>query len=282
MAQRHVVPQNIEDMVQVGHISDACFDINSDDAEVVYFNTIEGVEIEDPILTKIIWPGPRGTLVEHWMKKGQVIPFHRHHSEFLNLLVKGQVKVTLAGKQYTAGQYDSWTAVPGVDHSIEALEDSMIMEFFYPAAVMQKDFFLTWGTARPATTHLFVREADVKPTPLPLVEGTDEKSGDSAIAPKMLIPGPNVLLLLAKCKPQKRAWHVHHHNWITYMVSGGFRVWQGGTEFDAPGGHYWGAAPGVDQANMAPDDCVIVEIKWPPPQICHGKLKSWEAPVEAR
>ena len=129
MAQRHVVPQNIEDMVQVGHISDACFDINSDDAEVVYFNTIEGVEIEDPILTKIIWPGPRGTLVEHWMKKGQVIPFHRHHSEFLNLLVKGQVKVTLAGKQYTAGQYDSWTAVPGVDHSIEALEDSMIMEF---------------------------------------------------------------------------------------------------------------------------------------------------------
>ena len=280
MAQRKVVPRNIEDMVKVGNTSDACFDLNSADAESIYFKTIEGVEVPDPVHSKIIWPGPRGTLLEHWMTKGQVMPFHRHNIEFINFLVRGRVKVTLAGKQYTAETWDTWTAFPGVEHSIEALEDSLVLEFFTPAGIILKDSFLTWGSAKPATTHYFVKESEVEGTPLPLVEGADEKVGASAISPKMLIPGPNVMMLLAQCKQEKRAWHVHWHNWITYIVSGGFRIWQGGREFEGPSGHYWGAAPGVDQANWSPGETVIVEFKWPVPQVCHNKLKSWEAPVE--
>ena len=275
-----VVPANIEDMETVGHTSDACFDLNSADAPSIYFKSIEGVELTDKVLSKIIWPGPRATILEHWMTKGQVLPFHRHHTEFINFLVRGRAKVTLAGKVYTAEKWDSWTAVPGVEHSIEALEDCLVMEFFTPAGVIQKDFFLTWGNAEPATTHYFVKESEIEGTSIPLVEGADEHVGASAIAPKLLIPGPNVLMVLADLKHEKRAWHVHWHNWVTYMVSGSFTVWQGGREFPAPAGHYWGAAPGVDQANWAPSESVVLEFKWPVPQVFQGKLKSWEAPVD--
>ena len=264
----------------VGNVSDACFEINSADARKTYFKTIEGVEVPDPVLTKIIWPGPGGMFLEHWMSKGQVLPYHRHNSEFINFLVRGRTKVTLAGKQYIGEKWDTWTAVPGVEHSVEALEDSLVMEFFKPPGVILKDSFLTWGSVKPATNYYFVKEADARQIPVQLVEGTDEKVGESALSPKLPVPGPNVRLALNRLKAGKRAHHVHWHTWITYMVEGGFQVWMGGKEFEAPAGHYWGAAPGVDHENFSPGDSVVIEFKWPVPQVWLGRLKSWEAPVQ--
>ena len=266
----------------VGHESDACFELHGSDIESVYFKTFEGVKIEDPIQTKVIWPGPRATLMEHWMSQGQVAPFHRHHSEFINFLVKGRARVTLAGKQYTAETWDAWTAVPGVEHSVEALDACMVMEFFYPPGIIQNDTFLTWGAAEPATSHYFVRHSDTREQLYSLVEGTDKKAieGEGAIAPRIVVPGPNVLLLFVTIKEGRTADHVHWHNWITCMLSGEFRVWMGGKEFVAPGGHYWGAAPGVDQTNISTQGGYTLEFKWPVPQVWLSKLKSWEAPVE--
>jgi quercetin dioxygenase-like cupin family protein len=264
----------------VGQISDACFEINSDDAPGVHFRSIEGVEISDPVLTKIIWPGPKMTVLEHWMSKGQVMPFHRHQSEFVDFLVKGKVKITMAGKQYIGEEHDSWTAVPGVEHSVEALEDSMFQEYFTPPGLIHNDVFLTWGPEENGTAHYFVKQVDAVPKPSPLVEGSDEKVGESAIAPRVMNPGPNTILTLCHCLPGKRAHHVHWHTWLTYMVSGGFTVWMGGKEFQAKPGHYWGAAAGVDHANHSPDHSYVIEFKTPVPQMFQGRLKSWEAPVE--
>ena len=264
----------------VGSASDACFEINSADAQGVYLKTVEGVDITDPVLTKIIWPGPKMTILEHCLWKGQVMPFHRHNVEFVDFLVRGRTKVTLAGKQYTAETWDSWTAVPGVEHRIEALEDSLIQEFLIPPGIIQNNFLVTWGSASPATNHYFIKQADAIPKPSPLVEGSDEKIGESAIAPRVMTVSPSCILTLCHCKPGKRAHHVHWHTWITYMVSGGFTVWMGGKEFQAKPGHYWGAAAGVDHANHSPGDSMVIEFKTPVPQMWLGHLKSWEAPVE--
>jgi quercetin dioxygenase-like cupin family protein len=264
----------------VGNPSDAYFEINSSDAPSVYFTTVEGEEVGEPVLSKIIWPGPRGTILEHWLTKGQVIPFHRHNTEFLNFLVRGKVNVTVGGKRYTADDLSSWTAVAGVEHSVEAVEDSLIVEFFTPAAIIVNETLLTWGSAEPADLHYFARESELTSLPMPLVEGTDEKVGVSSIAPKLFVPGPNVCMNLARCKPGKQAHHIHWHNWFTYMVTGGFTCWMGGRQFEAPIGHYWGAAPGVDHANFSPGDSAVLELKWPVPQFFLGRLKSWEAPVE--
>ena len=278
--EKKEVPEDITQMGAVGNTSDACFEVNSSDAPSVYFRSVEGIEMPERVLTKIIWTGPKMTILEHWMSKGQVLPFHRHNVEFINFLVSGRVKATLAGREYTAGAWDSWTAVPGVEHSVEALEYSVVMEFFAPPGIIQNEFFLTWGSAKPATTHYFTRESEIEGIPVPLVEGSDEKVGASAIEPKLLVPGPNVCMNIAHCRPGKRAWHAHWHTWVTYMAKGGFNVWMGGKYFKAPAGHYWGAAPGVEHANMSPGDSYALEFKLPVPQVWLGRIKSWEAPVE--
>jgi len=267
----------------IGYEEDPFFEINSADAEAVYFKTIEGVSVPKPVLTKLIWPGPRGTIFEHTLSKGQVLPPHVHHSEFINFLIRGNVAVTLGGHRYEATKWDTWTALPGVEHSVEALEDSALIDFMIPPAVVTKDSFLTWNTSIPNNTHVFTRYADAPEVVVESVEGAHvDKAMYFAKPQKFLVRGPNVSMNLAHCVPGKRAWHTHWHTWFCYMVEGEFKVWMAGREFDAPAGHYFGAPPGAEHANYSPDHSVVLDFKWPPPQAWHGRLRSWEAPTHPR
>ncbi len=64
--------------------------------------------------------------------KGSAIPAHFHPHEQTGFMVSGKVRFNVDGKQTDVEAGDSWCLPGNVEHSAEALEDSIIIEVFSP------------------------------------------------------------------------------------------------------------------------------------------------------
>ena len=66
------------------------------------------------------------------ISKGAEIPTHSHPHEQTGLLLSGKLRFKVEGEIVAAEPGDSWCIRGGVEHSAEALEDSVIVEVFSP------------------------------------------------------------------------------------------------------------------------------------------------------
>ncbi len=73
----------------VGNKADAVFYASGAEVPVVSINYLDGTKLPTPLETKILVPGPKGSLLEHRMPKGQVVPAHRFAHDFINTVVRG-------------------------------------------------------------------------------------------------------------------------------------------------------------------------------------------------
>ncbi len=64
--------------------------------------------------------------------KGSAIPAHSHPHEQTGIMISGKVRFNVDGEQMDVEAGDSWCLPGGVEHSAEALEDSIIIEVFSP------------------------------------------------------------------------------------------------------------------------------------------------------
>jgi len=64
--------------------------------------------------------------------KGSVIPAHSHPHEQTGFMVSGKARFNVDGKQTDVAAGDSWCLPGNVEHSVEALEDSVVVEVFSP------------------------------------------------------------------------------------------------------------------------------------------------------
>jgi len=64
--------------------------------------------------------------------KGSAIPVHAHPHEQTGFLVSGKLRFNVDGEVMDAEPGDSWCLPGNVEHSAEALEDSIIIEVFSP------------------------------------------------------------------------------------------------------------------------------------------------------
>ena len=64
--------------------------------------------------------------------KGSAIPVHSHPHEQTGFMFSGKLRFNVEGEVFDAETGDSWCLPGDVEHSAEALEDSVIIEVFSP------------------------------------------------------------------------------------------------------------------------------------------------------
>jgi quercetin dioxygenase-like cupin family protein len=87
---------------------------------------VEGVE-----LTTLVH-GEKTLMGQFRIAKGSAIPAHSHPHEQTGFMVSGKLSWNVEGDAMETVAGDAWCLPGGVEHSAEALEDSVVIEIFSP------------------------------------------------------------------------------------------------------------------------------------------------------
>ncbi|MEZ5103646.1 MAG: cupin domain-containing protein [Draconibacterium sp.] len=92
---------------------------------------IEGVKMRP-----LVWE-QKTLLCEFQLEKGNTIPPHQHPYEQTGMLISGKLNFRINNEWHLAGSGDSWSVPENVEHEVEILENSVLIELFSP---IRKDY----------------------------------------------------------------------------------------------------------------------------------------------
>lgn len=264
----------------VGLASDPAFYVAGKDLPLVEVGAIDGLRLPHPIMNRTLLPGPKASVSEWHLKEGDSFKRSKSSAEFINYVVRGNVSVSLANQSYEAGQGDAWTGAPGIEITVDALTDCLLLEWMSPPQLASGDQLITaWAASSPSSAHLFTRWEAAESFILHSVEGNTDFGKDTEDLEheiRVLVPGPVGSLLWNKHRLGKRSVHAHGHYWATYLIRGSIEQRFGGTQVNLAGpGDLWAGGPGAVHSNEALSDVEVVEFKWPPPLMTRGVIQSW-------
>ena len=95
-------------------------------------NTGESKQLMEGIELTTLVHGEKTLMGQFKIARGSAIPSHSHPHEQTGFLVSGKVRFNVDGEKMDAEAGDSWCLPGNVEHSAEALEDSVIIEVFSP------------------------------------------------------------------------------------------------------------------------------------------------------
>ena len=95
-------------------------------SEEGYVKVVEGIE------RKTLVFGKSTLMTEFRLKKGSILPSHKHPHEQTGYLVSGQIVLIVEGQKHNMAPGDSWAISGDVEHAGEVLEDSVAVEIFSP------------------------------------------------------------------------------------------------------------------------------------------------------
>jgi quercetin dioxygenase-like cupin family protein len=87
---------------------------------------VKGVE-----LTTLVH-GDKTLMGQFKIAEGSAIPAHSHPHEQTGFLVSGKLRFNVGGKVTEVEPGDSWCIAGDVEHSADALKDSVVIEVFSP------------------------------------------------------------------------------------------------------------------------------------------------------
>jgi quercetin dioxygenase-like cupin family protein len=99
----------------------------------VAVRAIEGIPIEGEMRAKKLLHGERALLVEFQVAAGTSTPVHRHGHDSYLYVVKGRLRTTVAAERFDLRAGDAVLHPAGIEHRVEALEDSIWIEVKAPA-----------------------------------------------------------------------------------------------------------------------------------------------------
>ncbi|MGA2198659.1 MAG: cupin domain-containing protein [Nitrososphaerales archaeon] len=102
----------------------------------------------NPKISRRLAVGEREMLGYIQLKKGAVVPAHRHVSEQITFILKGALKFTIYGRDYTVRAGDVLVIPSNVVHEAVALEDTDDFDCFSPLRqdwLTGKDQYLRTG-----------------------------------------------------------------------------------------------------------------------------------------
>lgn len=93
---------------------------------------VASLEMFPGVVRKVVNSGEKTMLLELKMKKGAVVPSHRHPHEQIGYVFSGRVEFRLGDVTKILGPGDSWLAPGGVEHTLTVLEDCVAVDIFSP------------------------------------------------------------------------------------------------------------------------------------------------------
>ncbi len=111
------------------------------EARTISVKSIEGKETYGGELqAKPLIMGEHMTFLEIQYTKGVGAPLHTHSHESLVYVVRGKIKTTIGDENFILEPGDACLHPVGVPHTVEALEDSTMVEIKSPAPDIAKFF----------------------------------------------------------------------------------------------------------------------------------------------
>jgi quercetin dioxygenase-like cupin family protein len=94
----------------------------------------QDVELErlTPLLDRQLVTGESLMLSRLVLRKGAVVPEHSHMNEQLSYVVEGVLKFWIDGKEILIRGGEVLCIPPHMPHKVEALEDTLDLDIFYP------------------------------------------------------------------------------------------------------------------------------------------------------
>lgn len=89
-------------------------------------------EVLEGIRRKTLVYGEKTLMVEFLLDEGARLPQHAHPHEQTGYLVRGRMRLTIAGNARELRAGDSWCIGKGVEHGAEVIEESVAVEVFSP------------------------------------------------------------------------------------------------------------------------------------------------------
>jgi quercetin dioxygenase-like cupin family protein len=108
----------------------------------------EKTEWLNPKISRRLAVGEREMLGYIQLKKGAVVPAHKHVSEQITFILKGALRFTILGREYTVRAGEVLVIPSNVVHEAVALEDTDDFDCFSPLRrdwLSGKDLYLRTG-----------------------------------------------------------------------------------------------------------------------------------------
>lgn len=90
------------------------------------------IPVTDGITRKTLVHGKNTLLTEFVLRKGALLPAHRHPHEQTGYLVSGQMILTIGNDVHEVRAGDSWMITGNVEHCATIIKDSVAVEVFSP------------------------------------------------------------------------------------------------------------------------------------------------------
>lgn len=95
-------------------------------------DTGESRQLLDGIHLTTLVHGDKTLMAKFTLAKGSAIPTHSHPHEQTGIMISGKLRFTVDGEIMDVKPGDSWCLPGKVEHSAEALEDTVVVEVFSP------------------------------------------------------------------------------------------------------------------------------------------------------
>lgn len=86
----------------------------------------------NPLLVRQVIHGQTMTIARIHARKGCAVPQHSHHNEQVSMVEKGRMKFVVDGREMVLGPGDTLQIPAHATHSVEALEDTIVVDLFSP------------------------------------------------------------------------------------------------------------------------------------------------------
>ena len=105
----------------------------NDQVDSINLTTVEGRPFTGNVTMKVMMAGDEMNMLEIHYPAGSSSPLHTHQHESVCYVLRGRLKGTVAGETVELGSGDACRHPEGVEHSVEAIEDTTILEIKSPA-----------------------------------------------------------------------------------------------------------------------------------------------------
>ena len=85
-----------------------------------------------PLIDRQYFNSDRLTVARFVLKKGAVVPEHKHENEQVSHVLQGALRFKMEGREITVRSGEMLYIPPYIPHAAEAIEDSLVSDFFCP------------------------------------------------------------------------------------------------------------------------------------------------------
>ena len=105
--------------------------------QTIHPTKVEGLPFRGNVSLKAMLSGERMVMIEMRYPRGAASPEHAHDHESVCYVVSGRIRGVIDGAESVLEAGDACVHPVGVPHSVEALEDSLIVEIKSPARPLE-------------------------------------------------------------------------------------------------------------------------------------------------